>query len=120
MQTIINEVELAKTIGKVIAQRRHAKGLTQEQVAELLGVGNEAISRMERGVVMPTVVKLILLASIFECPVDSLLHESSPLLPDQSRRFEALLEPLSEQDRRFVLGILQKMVNRLTESSQEL
>ena len=40
--------ELFRSIGRTLAQRREAKGLTQDQVAEALHIGTEAVSRMER------------------------------------------------------------------------
>jgi transcriptional regulator with XRE-family HTH domain len=55
---------LALSVGKAIAARRQDAGLTQEQVAEQLKIGNEAVSRMERGLVMPTVARLLELATV--------------------------------------------------------
>lgn len=40
-------------IGKFIQQLRKEKKLTQEQLAEKLGVTNKSISRWENGVYMP-------------------------------------------------------------------
>lgn len=37
------------TIGSYIAQKRRAKNLTQEQLAEKLGVSNKTISKWENG-----------------------------------------------------------------------
>lgn len=45
-------MELGK-IGKFIALNRKNKGLTQEQLAERLGVTNKTISRWETGKYMP-------------------------------------------------------------------
>jgi transcriptional regulator with XRE-family HTH domain len=44
-------------IGRAIAKHRLESGLRQEQVVELIEIGNEAVSRMERGLVMPTVAR---------------------------------------------------------------
>lgn len=41
------------TIGKFIAQKRKVKNLTQEQLAEKLGVSNKTISKWETGKCMP-------------------------------------------------------------------
>lgn len=38
------------TIGKFIAQKRKEKNLTQEQLAEKLGVSNKTVSKWECGV----------------------------------------------------------------------
>ena len=40
-------------IGRFIAEKRRAKNLTQEQLAELLGVSNKTISKWETGKSMP-------------------------------------------------------------------
>jgi transcriptional regulator with XRE-family HTH domain len=49
------ETNLAKIVGLAIARQRMLRGLTQEQVAEQLGIGGEAVSRIERGIVMPNI-----------------------------------------------------------------
>ncbi len=78
--TKIDQDELARLVGKAIAHQRQRRGLTQEAVAERLEVGMEAVSRMERGVVVPTIVRLAELAHIFDCELVDLLRETSPVL----------------------------------------
>ena len=39
-----------KKIGKFISENRKRKGLTQEQLGNILGVSNKTISRWENGV----------------------------------------------------------------------
>ncbi|MCE9864139.1 helix-turn-helix domain-containing protein, partial [Aeromonas caviae] len=46
--TDINFEQLAKNVGKAIGRQRNQAGFTQEQVAEHLNIGMEAVSRMER------------------------------------------------------------------------
>ena len=46
------------SIGENIARYRKAKNLTQEQLGELLGVTNQAVSKWESGVSMPDVMLL--------------------------------------------------------------
>ena len=105
----LNERALAKVVGHAIAKRRLACGLTQEEVAERLCVGNEAVSRMERGTVMPTVARLVELAEIFNCPAGDLLIESSNRAEDQGRLMVNLIEALSEKDRAFALEIVERL-----------
>jgi transcriptional regulator with XRE-family HTH domain len=109
----ITEKDLAKTIGAALSKRRKAAGLTQEYVAERLNIGSEAVSRIERGLVVPTVVRLVELAEIYECPVDDLLIESSNRLDDQSRIIAGLLGKLSDKDRALVLEIVERLSARL-------
>lgn len=56
--TINSKKMNAEKIGQCIAKRRLAANLTQDQVAEKLGIGYEAVSRMERGKSIPTVIRL--------------------------------------------------------------
>ena len=46
--------EVDRIIGGQIARLRQEKGLTQAQLAEAIGVANETISRLERGVSIPS------------------------------------------------------------------
>lgn len=107
------DLRLAKIIGKSIAVKRTASGLTQEQVAEQLGIGYEAVSRMERGIIIPTVAKLIQLAEIFDIPVDALLVESSDRVSDQARVLAETLEPLSPENRDFLVQTFRELGKRL-------
>lgn len=68
---------LTGLVGRAIARQRVRCELTQEQVAERLGIGNEAVSRIERGIVMPNIERLVALASIFGCETADLLTEAS-------------------------------------------
>lgn len=105
--------DLAKKIGQIIAKIRNARGITQEEVAERLGVGYEAVSRLERGVTLPTIARLIGLAEVLSCPIDSLLIDSSNRIGDQAEKMARLLSGLSEDDRRLVLGMVEKLSQRL-------
>ena len=106
--------EVAKSVGKSIAEHRQAAGLTQEEVAEKLAIGHEAVSRMERGLIVPTVVRLIELADIFNCDVTHLLLQSSDRSSDQAEYIAKLLANLNPQDRAMVLELLGTLRKRLS------
>ncbi|WP_287955838.1 helix-turn-helix transcriptional regulator [Achromobacter sp.] len=111
--TTSEETELAIRVGKAIAQRRTEANLTQEQVAEKLGIGPEAVSRMERGTVMPTVARLVRLAEILSCGADDLLMDGSNRASDQAKLIAQLLDDLTQNDRDLLLELLRKMSSRL-------
>ena len=104
--------QLSKQVGLTIAKYRQQSGLTQNEVAEKLNIGYEAVSRMERGIVMPTVERLVELAEIFDCEAADLLTQSSNRVEDQSVQIKSLLSDLGEQDRLLLLDIITKLVNR--------
>ena len=60
------------TVGENIARLRKAKGWTQAELGERLGVSNQAISKWEKGMTMPDIMLLPLLADIFGCHIDEL------------------------------------------------
>ena len=104
---------LAEQIGKCIAKRRLAVGLTQDQVAEKLGIGYEAVSRMERGVTIPTVIRLADLAEVFGCGIQELLIESSDRPDEQAEQIKNMLAKLNSEDRNMILETIQKLYLRL-------
>lgn len=103
---------LAKQIGRCIAKRRQAANLTQYQVAESLGIGYEAVSRMERGVSIPTVVRLAELADVFNCGIQELIIESSTRVEDQSEQIRSMLIQLNDEDRKMILETVEKLFVR--------
>ena len=60
-------------IGENLRKLRREKDLTQEQLAELLGVTFQSVSRWETDATMPDVTSLIGLARVFDCSTDDLL-----------------------------------------------
>lgn len=97
----VDDKELVRFVGKAIASRRVQAGLTQEEVAEVLGIGNEAVSRMERGTVMPTVGRLVALAEIFGCGVGICYGKPAPRLTTKGREC-----PTCFPDSQLMIGLL--------------
>lgn len=65
-----------KKAGEKIASLRKEKGMTQEELAEKLGVSPQAVSKWENGNAMPEVALLVDLSQILECSTDSILNPS--------------------------------------------
>ena len=59
-------------LGKKIKQLRFKAGLTQEQLAEKLGIGAQSVSKWENAVAMPDITTLPLLAEVFGVSIDDL------------------------------------------------
>ncbi len=59
-------------LGKKIRQLRFKAGLTQEQLAEKLGIGPQSVSKWENAVAMPDITTLPLLSEIFGVTIDDL------------------------------------------------
>lgn len=82
------------TIGFRIAQKRRQKGLTQEALAERLGVSPQAVSKWENDQSCPDISLLPALAGALGCTVDELLtgkiNEVSLLPESQRKRLDEL------------------------------
>lgn len=66
-------MEQKETLGRRIAALRKEKGLTQEQLAEKVGVSAQAVSKWENDISCPDITLLPLLAELFGVSVDELL-----------------------------------------------
>lgn len=66
-------------VGTVILAQRKAAGLTQQAVADFLGVSKASVSKWETGQSYPDITLLPLLASFFNITVDELLAYSAQL-----------------------------------------
>lgn len=64
----------AKSLGETLRERRTSCGMTQEVVAETLGVSRQAVSKWESGRADPSTSNLIALARLYETSVDELLR----------------------------------------------
>lgn len=61
----MEKAEYAKTLGDILKQHRESCKMTQEFVAEALGVSRQAVSKWERGNSAPSTTNLIALAKLF-------------------------------------------------------
>ena len=63
------------TLGEKIARQRNELNYTQEQLADILGVSRQSISKWESDIAYPETDKLIELGKLFDCSMDYLLKE---------------------------------------------
>ena len=60
-------------MGKRICSLRAARGMTQEQLADMLCVTPAAVSKWERNLAVPSLEMLWVLADYFDCTIDELV-----------------------------------------------
>lgn len=105
-----DEKQLAAVVGRAIARQRKRCGLTQNEVAEKLGVSFDVVSRTERGIVMPNIARLMRLAAIFDCETAELLTETSTRSSDQASRMADLIADLSHAERLLIMSMVEQLV----------
>ncbi len=64
------------TLGEKLSKLRKEYNYTQEQLADILGVSRQSISKWESDIAYPETDKLVKMGKLFECSMDYLLNES--------------------------------------------
>ena len=67
-----------------LKNKRVAAGLTQENVAKIIGTSRVTIARWESGIHEPDFEALRKLAKIYSCSIDDLLNPTPPPLPTET------------------------------------
>lgn len=74
------------TLGEKLAKLRKEQNYTQEQLAQLLGVSRQAVSRWESDLAYPETEKLLRLGKLYNCSMDYLLKDEQETPQEQPRR----------------------------------
>ena len=77
--------------GKQIALFRKSRGMTQEDIARLLNISPQAVSKWENGHTMPELSLLVELSELLECKIDQILFPVP--VPVGKANFEHVLLP---------------------------
>ena len=75
------------TLGDKLSKLRKENNYTQEQLADVLGVSRQAISKWESDVTYPETDKLIRICKLFHCSTDYLLMEDENRAGQQNPNF---------------------------------
>ncbi len=70
------KAKAARTLGEVLKAHRVECKMTQEFVAEAIGVSRQAVSKWESGAADPSTTNLIALAKLFKLSPEELLRET--------------------------------------------
>ena len=84
-------------MGARILRRRKEKGLTQEALANQLGVSNQAVSKWEGDVCCPDLQLLPLLADTLELSLDELFGRESKEKPTQKAEADSQILPIAAE-----------------------
>ena len=79
-----------ENVGKMIASQRKVRNLTQRQLADILHVSYQAVSKWESGISLPTVEMISDIAETLSVTVDSLLNGT--VLDNRDRILSIILD----------------------------
>ena len=106
-------------IGKFIAERRKAEGLTQMQLAEKLNITDRAVSKWETGKSLPDSSIMLDLCDVLKISVNDLLTGEVVTMDNYNKEIEnkliEMIKEKEESDRRlltleWVIGILSCLI----------
>jgi transcriptional regulator with XRE-family HTH domain len=84
----------AQILSERILALRKEKGMTQEALAQQLGVSFQAVSKWENGQSCPDIALLPLLADVYGVPVDGLFGREAKAEPEQPAPEAPAVEPV--------------------------
>ena len=92
-------------IATVIREKRKAQNLTQEQLAELVGVSSGYIGQLERRETMPSMLVLATLIDVLGIDANTLFYEENNEL-SLSSEISLRSSRLSRESQEIILGII--------------
>ena len=98
-------VAMALRISTVIRETRKEKGLTQEGLAELIGVTPGYVGQLERNETTPSAVILSKIVEVLGIDANSLFFEQTEAM-SLSREIAIRASRLSKENQEIVLGII--------------
>ncbi len=102
-----------KLVGNRIKRRRKAAGLTQEALAEQIGLSKNHLSNIERGRYLPTIETMLMICdSLGQTPDYNLIGKISP----ETDRISQMVKRLSEDSQ----WILYRLIETYLEESSTL
>ena len=107
-------------IGRRIKQKRMEKGLTQEKLAELVGIGPSHMSHLESGKTVASMEVFIALCNILECSADELLcREIIAAKPILDNWLTGLIADCDAVETKILTDILASAKNTLRKNKAE-
>lgn len=84
-------------INEIIRTRRHCQGLTQEALAQLLGVSSPAVNKWEKGLNYPDITLLPALARALGVDLNTLLSFQDDLTPEEIGHFSEQVTVVAQE-----------------------
>ena len=96
------------SFGAIVAERRKLLNMSQETLAERVGIAQESLSRMEKGVIAPRFERLQLFADALGCSIAD-LFSTQKQTSARAVTLEQILSPLSDCEQREIIEVAAKI-----------
>lgn len=105
-----NSMDLKKFIGKRIKEFRNKRGMTQDELADLLGTTKQTVSRYENGERQANQDILFELSNIFNVSIDEFFPKKEHIT-DEFERALKMTEGLDVKDMEFLNKLIEKTLS---------
>lgn len=106
----MHDIDLIKILGEAIAVRRREKGLTQEELAGILKIAPDTLSRMEKGKFAPKMSRVPDIAQALGCSVADLFREADVKAEDRAATIAQILKPLPDEAQEAMVELVRQAV----------
>ena len=103
-----------------LQQLRKAKGLSQEELANILGLSRQAISKWERAETSPDTDNLICLARLYNISIDKLLDTSESTEEIKERIAQERIKDVTDKNEEIVYAIEEEHDEKTSEDLYEM
>lgn len=111
--------KLAIAFGSGIAEKRKKRGLTQGQLAGLLGITQDSLCRIESGEIGPKFSRLQAIADALSCTVVDLFRFTSPESLKKAAVVSDLFQALPENFQDVFMSMLESAVTSLRNAGRK-
>jgi transcriptional regulator with XRE-family HTH domain len=100
------DIKITEIIGNNIVERRRRLGFSQKELASMLGITQDAMARMERGIMAPKMSRLPCLAQALRCTVACLFRRHDEATEDLAASIADILRTVPPEGRQALLDLV--------------
>lgn len=108
----------AKIFGTNVQRRRKILGMTQEELAERLDIGQQSLSRIERGTMSPKFERLAAFADLLHCTVAELFLCEKNSIGDMENMIANILQDANAEEKCSILDFVSHAVSMFRKHRQ--
>lgn len=106
----MNEIS-AQQIGKIIKDFRKNNGFTQFELAELVGIDDKQIGKIERGIHYPSVPTFLKILNVLQINIDKFYSIDNKLTVEQENKLNKLTRKLTPKQSKKAYKLIKLLIS---------